>query len=247
MYASLASGGRNGAAAWFHDCDFLDNFADVAGKVAVEDRLCHVYSNTLEPAVWDLEHDRVVNPWPLITANGGSWPDVIAVGETNSNAFLRPTDTVLQRIVQEQAQGAMLQPAVIPPLPTDAAFITEDQYFNASVETEESSDGPWNKRSISLIAGLVSCAILCMLVGCTVSMHVRRRHTRRTVRCCICCSVAPAALRMYSHIDKPDMSWTVVIVRTASVQWLVVRRREGGRAVVHDRRSLLDVPHCAPL
>ena len=173
--------GKNGAAAWFQDCQFDGSIADVPGEVAVEDRSCRVYSNTLQPSVWDLQLSREVSAWPLETPevadSGQGRPDVFAEAEAGSE-FLRPGDDFLQSIVKEESASTGLDPIAIEDLPQGTDFVTRDPYASLSDDDDRSV---WTSTSIGVVAGIGG--VLCVLFALLVAwfLYFRRRHNNADV------------------------------------------------------------------
>ena len=182
LYTRLSSGRRWGAAAWFQDCTFDGSSSSVPGEVAVENRECHIFSNLEQPKVWDVELSREVGSWPLIKSEGPG-PDVLAMNMhvTRKSAFLRPSDSLFQLILEDQAASTALEAAVIPRLPLGTTFITQDPYPEFSGGTK---DRLWTGKTISLTAGLCTFVLLCLLVGCLLFVYRHELvHRYKLKRC----------------------------------------------------------------
>ena len=180
LYTRLSHGHRRWAAAWFQDCTFNGSSSSVAGEVSVENRQCRVYSNSEDPRVWDVELSRKVGPWPLIVSDG-SGADVLAMNQPSKDAFLRPSDSLFQLILEDQAESTALEAAVIPRLPLGTTFITQDPYPEFSGGTK---DRLWTGKTISLTAGLCTFVLLCLLVGCLLFVYRHELvHRYKLKRC----------------------------------------------------------------
>lgn len=150
LYAGLPdSRGSQSSAAWFHDCEFRDSTSSVSGEVAVENRDCHVFASRDAPGVWDVQLGREVRPWPLA--------DVFTDTDAQLN-FLRPSDSALQRIVQDESQSTGHDSVIDNDLPERTDFFTSDPYAGIS-----DSEGFWTAKTYGLIVGIGSGAVLCAL------------------------------------------------------------------------------------
>ena len=159
LYAGLA---KQAAAAWFQDCEFAASIATVPGEVAVENRDCRVYSNTLLPTVWDLDLERQVSAWTLTLDDPDGTmglPNAFADVETGlSSRFLRPTDDAFQSIYNTQAISTRIGEVFLAYLPEGTEYRTSDPYASMS-------DGATTSPAIGLIAGISIGSVLCVLAA----------------------------------------------------------------------------------
>ena len=160
---------KEGAAAWFQDCEFGASIATVPGEVAVESRECRVYSNTLLPNVWDLDLGRQVGAWTLALDDPDGTmglPNAFADVETRpSSAFLRPTDYAFRRVLIEHSITERVQAVLIGNMPEGTAYRASNPYASMS---DGAADGAVTSHEISLLAGLAGSGALCVLAALLV-------------------------------------------------------------------------------
>ena len=174
-----AGSDKQGAAAWFQDCEFGGSIADGPEEVAIANRYCRVYSTTALPTVWDRELGRQVSAWGLILDDvfddTMGQPAVNAFEDVESDtgsAFLRPRDETFQRIVREESTSTLLQLFEIEYLP-------EGTEFNTSDPSGYPKSTPTN---ISLVAGLSASGVLSLLASLLAGwcFCFRKRSTNDT-------------------------------------------------------------------
>ena len=206
LYTRLSSGRRWGAAAWFQDCTFDGSSSSVPGEVAVENRECHIFSNLEQPKVWDVELSREVGSWPLIKSEGPG-PDVLAMNMhvTRKSAFLRPSDSLFQLIVTDQAANTALEATVIPRLPLGTAFITEDPYIASSGGKK---DRFWTAKTVSVTAGVCTFALLCLLAGCLLLVYRQPEYIHKLKQCSWGTVRAPVPVSSISRLLLSSQSCT---------------------------------------
>ena len=212
LYAGLGSASQ-GAAAWFHDCEFGGSMSSVSGEVAVENRNCRVYSNTKLPRVWDLQLERELSAWPLAqpdgsesgAAGGQLQEDVFADVEAGpSSDFLRPSDDFIVRIMREEAISTKLPSANPSSLPAGTDFITRDPYAGISED-----EGFWTSKNIGLIAGLGGGAVLLALAALLAAwcFYFRKNSDVDKVRSVPCPPPPPQAeYQLSGRLDPPHRS-----------------------------------------
>lgn len=154
-----AGPGKQGAAAWFQYCEFDGSAAGVPGDVAIDNRHCHVYSNTPQPRVWDRELRRQVSAWSLTldVPNGTLLrSDVFADVETGPrSSFLRPGDEFFDSVIHDQSNATHLRILPVEVLPTGTDYYASDPYAGiVYVPTVSTGIG------IGILAGLTALTAL---------------------------------------------------------------------------------------
>ena len=157
------------SAIWFHSCVFKDsNKGALPGMVSVESRECRVYSNTLQPTVWDLELEREVQPWLIAPPEDGSIAPESVFGDLE---FPTEADSFFKRIVMEQAAASGLPEVTPAPMPAGNTFITRDPYV-----------GGTRKIDAGVVGGVTSAAVVLLLVAVAVAVLLRRHRNKQRLR-----------------------------------------------------------------
>eukprot|EP00892_Ulva_mutabilis_P003621 jgi/Ulvmu1/1630/UM113_0007.1 len=164
--------GGSGSAACLWNCTFDSNSAPVAGQVAVETRACRVFSNRVQPSVWDRKLSRTLEAWPLrpawsAGAAGGMPPD--------QKGFPRPTDALFQQLVQEQVAGTDLPAPALDTFPNVSDMRTADPYKAAGIGVGNGQLATGVLAAISVAAVLV----LVLLLLAAAAVILRQLRLRR--------------------------------------------------------------------